>query len=295
MAAERCENSAIRASGTPVTSKRSCSEWRRDRPSQPHPNSLVNRSLSTPWCSSERATTRLEQAPRIERPPRAVGDRAGPVGHHHMVVELGVPGPRIPMGEGGGHDSFNVFLDHAVGARARVEHLALGVGEHDLDGAAMAGVDLCLGVPVGQCPGRGYRLGWREGQVEPGDGRTEGSSLGPFLGLDAGLLLGPFGAGVGGRNGGNPLRYPLGQGEVGAVGLAAEWLAGDRVGAHPEQVEQVLLGHLPTRPRPRGRRRGRPGRRPRTRRAGFPTRRSSGSGSRMTRSAPSPTATDSIR
>ena len=40
MAAERCENSAIRASGTPVTSKRSCSEWRRARPSQPHPKLL---------------------------------------------------------------------------------------------------------------------------------------------------------------------------------------------------------------------------------------------------------------
>ena len=37
------------------------------------------------------------------------------------------------------------------------------------------------------------------------------------------------------------------QGEVRAVGLAAERLAGDRVGAHPEQVEQVLLGHLRTR------------------------------------------------
>ena len=96
----------------------------------------------------------LEQAPGIERPPRAVGDRAGAVGHHHVVVELGVPGPRVPVGEGGGHDSFDVFLDHAVGARTRVEHLALGVGEHDLDGAAMAGVDPGLGLPVGQRPGR---------------------------------------------------------------------------------------------------------------------------------------------
>ena len=31
-----------------------------------------------------------------------------------------------------------------------------------------------------------------------------------------------------------------------AVGLAAERFAGDRVGAHPEQVEQVLLGHRRT-------------------------------------------------
>ena len=56
-----------------------------------------------------------------------------------------------------------------------------------------------------------------------------------------------FGAGVGGRDGGNPLRYPLCQGQVRAVGLAAERLAGDRVGAHPEQVEQVLLGDRRTR------------------------------------------------
>ncbi len=34
---------------------------------------------------------------------------------------------------------------------------------------------------------------------------------------------------------------------MGAVGLAAERLAGDRIGAHPEQIEQVLLGHRRTR------------------------------------------------
>ena len=48
----------------PSTSKRSCSEWRRVRPSHPHPNASVNRSLSTPWCSSERATTLLNR-PRL--------------------------------------------------------------------------------------------------------------------------------------------------------------------------------------------------------------------------------------
>ena len=61
------------------------------------------------------------------------------------------------------------------------------------------------------------------------------------------ISLGPFGGGGGGRNGGDPLGHPLGQGQVRAVGLAAERLAGDRVGAHPEQVEQVLLAHLRTR------------------------------------------------
>ena len=64
MAAERWENSAIRASATPLTSKRSRSEWRRVRPSHPHPNVSVNRSLRTPWCSSERATTLLNR-PRL--------------------------------------------------------------------------------------------------------------------------------------------------------------------------------------------------------------------------------------
>ena len=189
----------------------------------------------------------LEQPPAIERAPCPVGDRAGPVGHHHVVVELGVPGPRVAVGEGGGHHSVDVLLDHAVGARARVEHLALGVGEDDLDGPPVAGVDQGLGLPVGQCPGDRDRLRRRERQVEPGHGRTEGSSLGPFLGFDAGPLLGAFGAGGGGRHGGDSLGHPRGQGEVGAVGLAAERLAGDRVGAHAEQIEQVLLGHLRTR------------------------------------------------
>ena len=57
-------------------------------------------------------------------------------------------------------------------------------------------------------------------------------------------LLGPLGGGVVRRNGGHPLGHPLCQGQVGAVGLAAERLAGDRIGAHPEQIEQVLLGDL---------------------------------------------------
>ena len=165
--------------GDPVTSKRSCSEWRRARPSHPHPNSSVNRSLSTPWCNSERATTLLNRPRLIERPPLAVGDRAGAVGHHDVVVELGIAGPRVPVGEGRGHHALDVFLDHAVGARARVEDLALGVGEHDLDGAAVARVDLRLGVPIGQRPGDGHRFGGREGEVEPGHRRAEGASPWP--------------------------------------------------------------------------------------------------------------------
>ena len=232
----------MRASGTPATSKRSCSEWRRARPSQPHPNSFGQEVAEHALVQLGESHDGLEQAPGIERPPLAVGDRAGAVGHHHVVVELGIPGPRIPVGEGRGHYALDVFLDHAVGARARVEDLSLGVGEHDLDGPAMAGIDLCLGLPIGQCPGHRDRFGWREGQVEPGHGRTEGASLGPFLGLDAGPLLGSFGAECGRRDGRPSAPPPACQGEVRAVGLAAERLAGDRVGAHPEQVEQVLLG-----------------------------------------------------
>ena len=75
-----------------------------------------------------------------------------------MVVQLGVPGPRVPVSEGRGHHALDVFLHDAVDARARVEHLAFGVGEHHLDGLAMAGVDLRLGVPVGQRPGHRDRL-----------------------------------------------------------------------------------------------------------------------------------------
>ena len=185
----------------------------------------------------------LVEAPGIERAPDAVGDRLRPVGHHHMVVELGVPGPRIPVGEGGGHHAFDVFLDHAVGTRARVEHLALGVGEHYLDGLAMAGVDLCLGVPVGQGPGHRDRLGGGEGQIESGHRSAEPAALGPLLGLDARCFLEPLGGGVIRRNGGHPQGHPLCHGQVSAVGLAAQRLAGDRVGAHAQQIEEVLLGH----------------------------------------------------
>ncbi len=76
-----------------------------------------------------------------------------------MVMELGVTGPRIEVGEGGGHHALDVFLDHAVLARARVEDLELGVGEHDLDGPSMAGGDRFLGVGIGQGPRRRDRLG----------------------------------------------------------------------------------------------------------------------------------------
>ena len=160
MAAERCENSAIRASETPVTSKRSCSECRRARPSQPHPSvggQEVGEHALVQFGQGDQA---LEQTPRIERAPGAVGERAGPVGHHHVVVELGVAGPRVEVGEGGGDHAFDVFLDDAIGARARMEHLAFGVGEHDLDGPAMAGVDLRPWCPYRPAP-RPPRPTWR--------------------------------------------------------------------------------------------------------------------------------------
>ena len=34
----------------------------------------------------------LEQSPRVERAPVPVGNRSGPVGHYHMIMELGVAG-----------------------------------------------------------------------------------------------------------------------------------------------------------------------------------------------------------
>ena len=101
----------------------------------------------------------LEQAPRIERSPHAVGDRSGPVSYHDVVVELGVPGPRIPVGEGGRHHALDVLLDHTGFARTGVEDLAFGVGENDLDGLAVAGIDRRFGIRVGQCPGHRDRLG----------------------------------------------------------------------------------------------------------------------------------------
>ena len=58
----------------------------------------------------------LEQTPRIERAPDAVGERAGPVGYDHMVVELGVAGPRVEVGKGGGDHALDVFLNDAIGA-----------------------------------------------------------------------------------------------------------------------------------------------------------------------------------
>ena len=61
MAAARWENSAKRVSGTPATSQRIWSEWRRDLSSQSHPNSWVNRSASMPWCSSPSMTTLLNR------------------------------------------------------------------------------------------------------------------------------------------------------------------------------------------------------------------------------------------
>ena len=98
----------------------------------------------------------LEQGPAVEGPPPAVGDRSGPIRHHHVVMELGIPGPRIPVGERGGHDALDVLLDHPAGPRTRAEHLFLGVGEHHLDGPAVAVIDHGFGVGIGQRPGGRY-------------------------------------------------------------------------------------------------------------------------------------------
>ena len=53
------ENSASRASGTPVTSKRGRSEWRRARPSQPQPKDSVKRSLTAPLGGVRRVRPRI--------------------------------------------------------------------------------------------------------------------------------------------------------------------------------------------------------------------------------------------
>ncbi len=158
-----------------------------------------------------------------------------------MVVKLGVAGPRVPVGERGGHHTLDVLLYHATLARARVEHLAFGVGQHDVDGPAVAVVDERLGLPVGQGPGCGHRLGWREREVEPGHGGAGLCPVCSFLGLAPGLLFGSHRIAGGRGHGRCSLRHPGGQGEVRAVGRAPQSLAGHRIGAHPEQVEQVLF------------------------------------------------------
>ena len=212
MATERWENSAIRASATPSTSKRSCSEWRRVRPSHPHPNASVNRSLSTPWCNSERATTLLNR-PRLSSVRHLPSEtRTGAVGHHDVVVELGVAGPRIPVGERHRDHTLDVFLDHAVGARARVEDLALGVGEDDLDGPAVARIDPRLGVPIGQRPGHRHRFGRGEGEIEPGHRGAESCS--PLARSSASIGVtcrAPLGGAGGRRDGCDALCHSPGQ------------------------------------------------------------------------------------
>ena len=62
-----------------------------------------------------------------------------------------------------------------------------------------------------------------------------------FLGLDPGPVFGSLGLTGGWRDGLHSLRHPGGHGELRAVGRAAQGLASHRIGAHPEQVEQVLF------------------------------------------------------
>ena len=82
------------------------------------------------------------------------------------------------------------------------------------------------------------RIGGGEGEIEAAHRNAEPAALGPFLGLDADPLLGPLGGGVIRLNGSHPLGHPLGEGQVGAVGLAAEWLPGDQIGPHAEQIDR---------------------------------------------------------
>ena len=93
----------------------------------------------------------------------------------------------------------------------------------------------------------------------------------------------------------DPLGHPPRQGEVDAIGLATQRLSGDRIGAHPEQVEQVLLGDLRTRLDPpaivEGGQAGAEEHAGRGSRLGVVA----GQVRRRVPTAPSPVATDSIR
>lgn len=185
---------------------------------------------------------RLEQSPAVQRPPHPVRGRAGTVRHHHVVVELGVAGPGVEMGERRGHHAVDVLFHHAVRARAGAEHLALCVGEDDVDGPAVALVDHRLGLGVRHRPRRRDGLGRGEGEVEPGHRRALGDTLGSFFRFDPGHQLCALGLGGRRREGLDACCDPLPEWQVGSVGLATERGAGDRICAHPEQGEQVLLG-----------------------------------------------------
>ena len=145
--------------------------------------------------------------------------------------------------------------------------------------SAVARVDLRLGVPIGQRPGHRHRFGRGEGEIEPGHRRAGAGGPAALLGLGSGSVPAPLVVGFAFRIGLETIRHLRGPGQMDAVGLTAQGETGHRVGAHPEQVEEVLFGDRLNPFRSLGHRRGQRdqhrGRHP----AGFPTRRSSGSGS----------------
>ena len=108
------------------------------------------------------------------------------------------------MCERGGDHTRDVLFDHAVGPRTGPEYVSFGVADREGDGPAVALVDHRLGPLIGERPRHRHRL-WRgEREVEPGHRQPATRDL----------------------------------------RLAADRLAGDRVGAAGQHRLQVLLGNL---------------------------------------------------
>lgn len=83
----------------------------------------------------------LEDRPAVQGPPPTVGGGAGPVPDDHVIVELGVAGPGVEVGERGGDDPVDRLGHDPVSPRPGREHVRLGVTEHDVDGGSVAVVD----------------------------------------------------------------------------------------------------------------------------------------------------------
>ncbi len=185
---------------------------------------------------------RLVQLAGVQGAPLAIRHGQGPVEDHHVVVELGVAGAAVEMGERRRDDPFDVLLGDPARPRTGMEHLGLRIGQDDLDGFAVTVEDDLLRFRIGQRPRHRYPFGRTEREIKTGHRPALLWGGGFLVGLDHGDQLGPLFGGqvVGdlGYPGGDPLAQRgrrLGRG-------AAHRLAGDRVGQQAQHPEQMLLG-----------------------------------------------------
>ena len=97
----------------------------------------------------------LEQAARVERPPRAV-EGLGTVEHDDVGVQVRVSGATVPVVERRRDDPAYLLLDDAVGAGAGEEHVPLGMGQRAADRLLMRLVDHRLRPRVRDGPSCGH-------------------------------------------------------------------------------------------------------------------------------------------